>query len=204
MKITDWAAVVSGFGTLGAVLVSLFLLQRDQQDRRQRREDAKRAQAGLFTAWCDWEPAPGAVDAAEDPLCAAVFVRNGSDLAILDVFVDYWHPHRGGRIRDVIGPVPPGATRHKVIEVVPPDSRTWEPASLLPSVYFADSAGQRWYRDPLGRLRTDWGPGSDGPWSHPPQRASDSAAAATTGDDECHCPDLVGLQTERPCPGQRP
>lgn len=37
----------------------------------------------------------------------------------------------------------------------------WEPAALIPRVYFRDAAGKRWIRDALGRLRVDYEWGDD-------------------------------------------
>jgi hypothetical protein len=71
-------------------------------------------------------------------------------------------PIDGTLTRVSIGPVPPGDTRVRVIDYVGSLDGSREPAALFARVNFRDSAGQRWLRDGLGRLRRDPGAGADG------------------------------------------
>lgn len=155
---TDIAALISPTTAVVATAVSLFLLRQGQVDRRELRHEKAREQAAQVTAWADWHP-NGEFAAFAKPRLPAVLVANSSASAVFDVFVDYRTPIHGLPVRAAIGPVPPGETRVRMIEYDGQLEDGWEPAALFPRVYFRDSAGKRWLRDAMGRLREDhaWG-----------------------------------------------
>ena len=82
--------------------------------------------------------------------------------AVHEVFIDFYGPSDQQRTRIEVGQVPPGQTRHRDVLSPLPDDPSWDPAALMPRVFFRDSDGHIWMRDLLGRLRVDPGPGNDG------------------------------------------
>jgi hypothetical protein len=153
--------LISSVGTVVALAISLAALRQGRRDRRELRERALRKQATMVTVWSDWnETSPHAT--FEAPAIPALFVANTSEAAIYQVFVDYYDPHNGDRVRVDVGHVPPGATRHRDLLLTPPEDPGWDPSSLMPRLYFRDAEGRNWMRDLLGRLRHDPGPGNDG------------------------------------------
>lgn len=152
--------MISAIGTTVATFVALFLLRQGQQDRRAMREDKRMNQASRVTCWCEWNPESPDID-YDRPHVPAIFVRNTSEEAVYQVFVDYHHPERGLERIDV-GPVPPGETRHRDVVAVIPDDPRWEPSSLLPALFFSDASGYPWKRTVKGRLVPDPGAHHDG------------------------------------------
>lgn len=150
------SALISSGTAVVATVVSLFLLRQGQADRRKLAEDAERQQARQVSAWADWHDKGELVTFAK-PRLPAVFVRNSSEAAVYDVIVDYRAPIDGALYRFGVGPVPPGETRVHGIDYDGSLEAGWEPAALFARVYFRDSAGRRWLRDALGRLRVDPG-----------------------------------------------
>lgn len=147
------ADVISSVGTLTATGVALFLLWQGQRDRRELRQDRQREQAVKVTCWCEWNP-DSPLATLGSPNVPAIYVRNTSDQAVYRAFVDYVRP-QGGVVRLDIGPVPPGETRHQDVDVELPNSPPWEPAALMPRLYFSDAAGLDWIRNAKGRLVAD-------------------------------------------------
>jgi hypothetical protein len=144
-----------------AIVVSLFLLRQGQAYRRELRREQRGQQASRVTIWCEWNL--DSPDADYDrPAIPAVFVSNASEQAVYEVFVDYLDPVEGVPVRIDVGPVPPGATRHRDVLASIPAEKRWEPSSLMPRLFFRDAEGQYWMRDSIGRLRRDPGPGNDG------------------------------------------
>lgn len=157
---SELAQLIASLGTVIAIGTSLFLLRQGQQDRRELRDERRRKQAGLVTCWCDSNAESPDID-LDRPYVPAVFVRNASDQAIYQAFVDYHHPQDGLERID-IGPVPPGETRHRDVLADIPDNPRWEPSGLLPRLFFTDASGQAWLRGIKGRLQPDPGPHRDG------------------------------------------
>ena len=152
---------ITAFSGLAATVVALVLLRQGQQDRQRLRIDDRRRQAQSVTAWCDWN-ANSAHVSEEHPWVPAVFVRNTSNQAVYQTFVDYHDPDTEGLVRVDIGPVPPGETRSRDIPTKAVSCGRWEPSMLSPRLFFEDSYGYAWMRDTKGRLRSDPGPGNDG------------------------------------------
>lgn len=155
------STLISSATAVVATAVTLFLLHQGQVDRRKLAEEAERAQARQVSAWADWHDLGDFATFAK-PVLPAVFVRNSSDAAVYDVFIDYHAPIDGALFRVGLGPVPPGETRVHEIEYDGRLEAEWEPSALFARVNFQDSSGRRWLRDSLGRLRVDPGPGRDG------------------------------------------
>lgn len=160
MDVDDLTSLITSVTAVVATAVSLFLLRQGQVDRRELRHHQDRDQAVKVTAWADWHHDSDYATLAK-PQLPAIFVRNSSDAAMYDVFVDYRTPIGGLPVREAIGPVPPGETRLKVIDYEGRLIEGWEPVALFPRVYFRDSAGKRWLRNTMGRLNYDSGPGDD-------------------------------------------
>ena len=154
--VDELSTLISSGTAVVATVVSLFLLHQGQVDRRKLAEDAERRQARQLSSWVDWHD-QGDFSTFAKPRLPAVFVRNSSDAAVYDVFVDYRAPIDGALFRVGLGPVPPGETRVRDIEYDGRLETGWEPAALFARVNFRDSAGRRWLRDTLGRLRVDHG-----------------------------------------------
>jgi hypothetical protein len=151
--VNDIAALTSSTTAVVATAVSLFLLRQGQVDRRELRHEKARERATHVTAWADWHDSELATFAK--PQLPAILVANSSAAAVFDVFVDYRTPTGGLPVRATIEPVPPGETRLRVIDYEGQLEDGWEPAALLPRVYFRDSAGKRWLRDATGRHYED-------------------------------------------------
>lgn len=163
LDVTEIHTAITTATTLIAVVVSLFLLRQGQADRRELRRDAEREQASKVTSWADWHEPEFATFAR--PQVPAIFVRNSSEAAVYDAFVDYRDPASGSPVRQPMGPVPPGERRLLEIDYDGEVADNWEPAALFARLYFQDSAGRRWMRDGLGRLRADPGQADDDPVS---------------------------------------
>ena len=157
---TNLPDLISSIGTIVAIAVSLFLLRQGQDDRRAVREDRRREQASRVTCWCDWSAGHQDGDYGR-PQVPVIYVRNASDQAVYQTFVDYIHPERGLERID-LGPVPPGETRTRDVTAEIPEEPRWEPSALVPRLYFSDASGNAWMRTVKGRLREDPGPGQDG------------------------------------------
>lgn len=157
----EFSTLVSTVTSVVATVVTLFLLHQGQVDRRQLRDDADRGQARQISAWADWHEL-GELGTLAKPRLPAIFIRNSSNAAVYDVFIDYRAPVDGALYRVGLGPLPPGETRVRTIDYDGRLDAEWEPAGLLARVNFQDSSGRRWLRDALGRLRADPGPGQDG------------------------------------------
>lgn len=160
MTVAEISTFISSATALVATVVTLFLLHQGQVDRRRLAEEAERGQARQVSAWADWHDL-GDHGTFAKPRLPAVFIRNSSDAAVYDVFIDYRAPIDGSLYRVGLGPVPPGETRVREIEYGGRLEPDWEPAALFARVNFQDSSGRRWLRDALGRLRVDPGPGRD-------------------------------------------
>ncbi|MBD8871154.1 hypothetical protein [Nocardioides donggukensis] len=154
------STLISSATAVVATMVALFLLRQGQVDRRKLAEDAEREHARQISAWADWHGL-GDFGTFAKPRLPAVFVRNSSDAAVYDVFVDFRAPIDGALFRVGLGPVPPGETRVQEIDYDGQLEAGWEPAALFARVNFRDSSGRRWLRDAFGRLRADLGHGQD-------------------------------------------
>lgn len=154
-------ALISSTTAVVATAVSLFLLRQGQADRRELRHNQEREQARQITSWADWHSNSDVATFAR-PRLPAIHVRNSSDAAVYDVFVDFRAPVDGAHLRASIGAIPPGEIRRRLIDYDGHLEDGWEPAALFSRVNFRDSEGRRWLRDALGRLRPDPGAGTDG------------------------------------------
>lgn len=124
------STLISTITAVVATAVSLFLLRQGQVDRRRIAEDSERAQAHKVTAWSDWRDL-GDFGTFAKPRVPTVFVRNSSEAAVYDVFIDYRAPDDGAVVRVGLGPVPPGETRLRQIDFNGPLEPGWEPAACL-------------------------------------------------------------------------
>lgn len=155
----DWLEPISAVGTLVAIGTSLFLLAQGQRDRREAASDRMREQASRVTCWAEWKlDWEGATFA--QPTCPSIQVKNASDAAVYEVFVDFVSPADGAAIRADIGAVGPGATAEWIYEE-PFSADGWVPDALLPKLYFRDASGQAWKRTARGVLIVDPAAGSD-------------------------------------------
>lgn len=114
-----------------------------------------------MTCWCDWNEESPAAD-YDRPYVPAIFVRNASQQAVYQVFVDYYDPETSDLVRIDVGPVPPDATRHRDVVSAVLEQARWEPSSMLPRLFFTDAQGKPWMRTTVGRLVPDPGPHRDG------------------------------------------
>lgn len=161
LSVAEISTFISSATAVVATVVSLYLLHQGQVDRRKLAEVAERGQARQVSAWTDWHDL-GDLGTVAKPKLPAVFIRNSSDAAVYDVFIDYRAPTDGAIFRVGLGPVPPGETRVREIDYDGRLEADWEPGALFARVNFRDSTGRRWLRDALGRLSADPGPGRDG------------------------------------------
>jgi hypothetical protein len=117
-------------------------LRKGQADRRKLTEDAERHQARQVSAWVDWQD-HGDFATFAKPCLPAVFLRNSSEAAVYDVFVDYRAPVDGAHYRLGVGSVPPGETRIQEIDYDGSLEAGWEPAALFARGNFRDSGRRR-------------------------------------------------------------
>lgn len=116
-----------------------------------------------MSCWADWSPdeiqvLSGAV--LRDP---AVSVANQTDEPVYGAFIDYRDQSDGHPVRVDVGTIPPGAVKTVKIEVDRAQRQVdWQPEQLLPVLYLRDTRNRWWYRDTVGYLRPDPGPGNDG------------------------------------------
>lgn len=152
MSLGDLATWVGSVGTAGALIVSLWLLGREQSDRRHRESEARASQAALVAAWI----------AGVDPLAKPhpeirIRIRNANMTPIYDVSFQFAAGVRGTWVRSFWG-MGPQETREFLI-LIPGYIRA-EPKA--PRLTFTDSVGRQWLREPDGDLQ-ELAPGS---WIH--------------------------------------
>lgn len=161
------AATISAVGTVVAIFTSLFLLMQGQRDRRMVASDRRQEQAAQVTTWAEWNyDWPDAL--YEQSKCPVVRLRNASNAAVYEAFVDITSPVDGQTLRVDIGAVPPGHTTDWNF-TQRFSMKNWVPDALSPRLYFRDARGQRWKRNALGILGVDHSPGHDEPFQDVPR-----------------------------------
>lgn len=159
-NVTDLATAASA---VAAVLISSYVLRLQLRDRQDARRVHEREAASRVSCWADWSPdeiqvLSGAV--LRDP---AVSVANQTDEPVYGAFIDYRDQSDGHPVRVDVGTIPPGAVKTVKIEVDRAQRQVdWQPEQLLPVLYLRDTRNRWWYRDTVGYLRPDPGPGNDG------------------------------------------
>ncbi|WP_162794495.1 hypothetical protein [Nocardioides houyundeii] len=164
----EWLDTISAAGTLVAIGTSLFLLAQGQRDRREVASERKREQASRVTCWAEWNFDWEGATLAQ-PACPSIRVRNTSDAAVYEVFVDLIGPADGQAIRADIGAVGPGATARWNYEE-PFNTDGSVPDALMPRLFFRDASGQEWKRTARGVLVPDPGAVADGPVKQLPRQ----------------------------------
>lgn len=154
----QWAG---GVGTIGAVVVALWIAIRDgrvaQADRRKRDLRERQEQAAKVTAWIE-RAEPGATDGR--PIAGYMIVSNANAEAVNHVVVSFdlvrhlpmtgSTLHRGPTIEDdeyLFAILPPGKWRMPIRE-------GWQRPDMTPGVMlaFSDSRDGHWLRLTDGRL----------------------------------------------------
>jgi hypothetical protein len=166
--VNEWIDAIGAAGTLVAIGTSLFLLRQGQGDRRDAANEKKREQASRVTCWGDWATDWDGATFAQ-PACPSVRIRNASDAAVYEVFVDFVSPADGMTIRADIGAVGPDGTAEWNYEE-PFNTEDWVPDALLPVLYFRDASGHAWKRTARGVLVADPGAVADGPVKQLPRQ----------------------------------
>lgn len=150
----DYPTWVAGIGTVGAVVLALFLAERD---RRRRDREQRRSQAELLTSWMFW---PQPAEQAEREQVVTVSILNGSNQLAYRVIASLV-PVRGTApnnfrelqgvdptaYRVLVGELPPG--RHD-FEVAYPGGGGFIRYSV--ELAFRDAAGRKWLRGADGNL----------------------------------------------------
>lgn len=137
------AEVFSAIGTVGAFVVTLYLLRQEMAREEQRREEERRSQAVRVSAWIE------AVRNSHGTRELQFFVHNASDMPIYEVALT--RPSDGGEDEELqfIGLVPPGQT----IQRPAPIEWLSEYDSPEPTpVEFTDSSGATWVRGDTGQV----------------------------------------------------
>lgn len=147
----DYPTWLAAIGTVGAVIVALFLAGADAR-RRAREQHAR--QAELVTAWLG--PVPQATEDDLTPL-RAVTLLNGSQQLAYRVIASMV-PVRGavrpdfrtnaGDFRAFVGELPPGRT-----DLTIPHPGSGMHIRWAVELAFMDAAGHSWVRGPDGRLK---------------------------------------------------
>jgi hypothetical protein len=133
----------SAVGTVGALVLGFFLLQREHRREANRSEDERRQQAARISAWVEAYRKP---DGTRE---VAFHIHNASEMPIYDVELPQPGPTGDGQATEFIGLVPPGQTIRR------PASADWHRSYVEPEpipIEFLDSAGYRWTRDEQGTL----------------------------------------------------
>ncbi len=153
---------VTASSAVVAVLISLYVLRVQLGEQRESREGREREDAIRVSCWADWSSEgvhllSGAV--LREPV---VHVSNRTSEPVFGAFFDYRDQLDGHPVRVDVGTVPPEATRTVAVRI--PSAamgEQWEPAQLLPTLYFRDTSNRWWHRNTIGRLERDRGPASD-------------------------------------------
>lgn len=154
--------VASAGSALVAVAISSFVLRMQIQDRKEERRNRERAIAARVSCWADWSPDGLPVLSGKVLRDPVVCVANHTDEPAYGAFIDYRDQADGHTIRVSVGTVPPGSTKAVPIVVQARDLPTdWAPEQLLPTLYFRDTRNRWWYRNTVGYLTPDPGPGHD-------------------------------------------
>jgi hypothetical protein len=160
----EWGTVaewISGLGTIGALLLTFFLLRHElQQAREDRKQAAEREaerqtdQAGRVAAWARQDTFPNR------PPEITVLVRNASASPVYNVLVEVSESLGDAQASHFWHPVPPGETVSE--RLIPAE---WAHIANLGEVNtqlrFTDSQGRHWLRNWYGELeRQDQAPRS--------------------------------------------
>jgi hypothetical protein len=154
---------VGGIGTIGAVVVALWIAIRDnrraEEDRRRQARRERQEQAAKVTAWIE-RAEPGAVSEDGSPIDGYMIVSNANAEAVNHVVVSFdlvrhlpmtgSTLHRGPDIEDdeyLYAILPPGKWRMPIRE-------GWRRPDMTPGVMlaFTDSRNGHWLRLTDGRL----------------------------------------------------
>lgn len=131
--------------------------KRAEDERAERREADRRTQANKVAGWLDSrESTRGGGRMREQ----GAFIRNASDLPILDVKVAFyfapdpgagqpWEPTYHGEPAGQLRVIPPGVDRFIAI---PEQTRNLVDEVYVVGIEFSDAAGNRWERDGRGAL----------------------------------------------------
>jgi hypothetical protein len=180
----DLATWVAAVGTVGAVVVALWLASRDS---RERARGERRRQAETVTAWIS---GGYSLVAGENRFVAPVAVQNGSSQLVYrfiaslvqDLRGQESSPQPGLKWRVFVGELPPGRSQFTIEH---PGGGMHFRAGI--ELAFQDAAGRWWVRKGNGRLdeiREDpaahYGLGEPLPWSYP----SAETPAAASGEGE--------------------
>lgn len=134
---------VGSVGTAGALLIAMWLLKKEVNDRRQRDSEARAAQAAQVAAWTS-----GRVVRADPYPEMLVRIRNGSTMPIFTVNFEFSQGVRGTFVRYILAMGPEETREFRILLPSYPKGET-----IAPSLTFADAAGRRWFRDGNGKLR---------------------------------------------------
>jgi hypothetical protein len=167
---TGWNALTA-VGTTGAVVVALFLAERES---RRRAASEARSQAEFITAWISGQPLQ--LD-AQPVYFARLIIQNGSNELVYKLIAS-WRGTRGAggqaqpgsfELRTLVGEVPPGRSEFQTR--LPGYGMNARAAIELA---FQDAAGRRWLRDVDGNLGglkgdvlTHYGLYEPAPWKYP-------------------------------------
>ena len=143
------ADIGTAIGTVGAVIVALFLAGADG---RRRRQEAERKQAERISAWLiDDLPAP---EKPGDEWCMRLLVRNASDELVYNLIASLVNAQTEARIgqgtghRAFVGRVPPGASEFRIQH--PGHAMGGKKFGI--ELAFEDSGGRTWIRRGKGSL----------------------------------------------------
>lgn len=144
VSLGDLPTWLGGVGTVGALSVGVYQLREFRQDR-------ERQQASQVSAWISAHRLSVPDDKFQ--LDLVVSFRNSSSQPISRVH--YQVVVGRDRRRLGIGPLPPdGVTLERKVPFTP---ETTEEANSDPAldIWFIDSSGRHWYRDPTGQLKPE-------------------------------------------------
>jgi hypothetical protein len=130
--VPEWMAAI---GTVGTLVVALYILMRELKQFRGERWDERRRQARLIAAWIELDPRRSTV---------SPYVRNLSDEPVMDIKVIAPTPVAGDIVvmeRDLVPPRETVGDQVKVVEDVA--KRNKQSCVVL----FTDAKGHRWRRD---------------------------------------------------------
>lgn len=173
-NVTDIATSASA---VVAVLVSLYVLRLQLQDKQELKRDRDREHASRVSCWADWSSDGMPVLSGAVLRRPVLTVANRTDEPVFGAFVDYRDQVDGHPIRVDVGTVPPGSLKFTELDLssaeLPAD---WQPEFLMPALYFRDTRNRWWHRNTVGYLKLDPGAGNDGFWAAGGTVASDRAA----------------------------
>jgi hypothetical protein len=145
----SWSEIATAVGTMGAVIVAMWIAGADA---RRRRKEEQRRQAEQISAWM--EELPNEVAITEGELHANLILQNTSNQLVYNLIASIVSAHSEAHIGDnlsyrtFVGLLPPGRTEYTIKH---PGHGMHRKFAI--ELAFEDTGGRGWIRQGLGGLK---------------------------------------------------